>query len=199
MRNPTDVDVHPLVAQRWSPRAFSDRPIAPEVLRRVLEAARWAPSAFNEQPWRYLVASHAQDPVGHARLAGVLNDWNLAWAARAPVLVLVTARMTYRRNGKDNATAHFDTGGATAWLAAQATADGLVLHPMGGFSPERARALGLPDEVEPIAMLAVGYLGDASLLSEELKESERRVRERLPFDELFHGSEWGTPLVSKDR
>jgi nitroreductase len=198
MRNPTDVEVHPLVAARWSPRAFSERAIPPEVLRRVLEASRWAPSAFNEQPWRFLVAARDADPDGHARLAGVLNDWNRAWAARAPVLIVVAAATRYRRNDQANRTADFDTGGATAWLVAQATADGLFAHPMGGFSVERARALGLPDGVEPICMLALGYLGDPGTLSEELQVSEARVRERLPLAHTVHGAAWGTPVQGAD-
>jgi len=40
---------------RWSPRAFSEKPVPAEVLRAFSRAARWAPSSNNEQPWAYLV------------------------------------------------------------------------------------------------------------------------------------------------
>jgi nitroreductase len=46
---------------RWSPRAFSNRPVPPESLRSVLEAARWAHSAYNSQPWRFIVAVREQN------------------------------------------------------------------------------------------------------------------------------------------
>ncbi len=53
----TDVALHDLIRNRWSPRAFAERPVPPEVLRSLFEAARWAPSSNNEQPWAYLVAT----------------------------------------------------------------------------------------------------------------------------------------------
>ena len=49
--------VHELIAKRWSPRAFADKPVEPNKLRSLLEAARWAPSCFNEQPWHFIVAT----------------------------------------------------------------------------------------------------------------------------------------------
>ena len=52
-----DHPIHELVAARWSPYAYADRPVAAEDLRSILEAARWAPSSYNEQPWSYIVAT----------------------------------------------------------------------------------------------------------------------------------------------
>ena len=46
---PTDSPIHELLRRRWSPRAFSDRPVEPEKLRSLLEAARWAPSRSEER------------------------------------------------------------------------------------------------------------------------------------------------------
>ena len=57
MRAETDRPVHELIAARWSPYAFADRPVAKEDLRSLFEAARWAASSYNEQPWTYLVAT----------------------------------------------------------------------------------------------------------------------------------------------
>lgn len=44
-----------LLRSRRSIRRYEARPVAPEVLRRVLEAGTWAPSAHNRQPWRFVV------------------------------------------------------------------------------------------------------------------------------------------------
>src|SRR5436190_1249304 len=62
----TAVSVHPLLAERWSPRGF-DRAheIGDEALAALLEAARWAPSAGNSQPWRFLVTRRGER--AHAR------------------------------------------------------------------------------------------------------------------------------------
>ena len=52
-----DHPIHDLVAGRWSPYAFADRPVATDDIRSILEAARWAASSYNEQPWSYIVAT----------------------------------------------------------------------------------------------------------------------------------------------
>ena len=59
MEKPADTryPIHDLLKRRWSPRAFSGRPVEPDALRSLLEAARWAPSSSNEQPWSFLVAT----------------------------------------------------------------------------------------------------------------------------------------------
>ncbi len=70
-RAPTDFPVHDFIAERWSPRAFSDKSVAPEVLASLFEAARWAPSSSNEQPWAYIVAAK-EDAENFAKLVSVL-------------------------------------------------------------------------------------------------------------------------------
>jgi nitroreductase len=52
---PLGHDTHPLISQRWSPRAFSDKPVDAGTLESLFNAARWAASSMNEQPWRFLV------------------------------------------------------------------------------------------------------------------------------------------------
>src|SRR5258708_23929718 len=54
---PSDFPVHELITERWSPPAFADKPVPPDVLRSIFEAARWAPSSNNQQPCAYIVAS----------------------------------------------------------------------------------------------------------------------------------------------
>jgi len=59
MSNPAPVEypVQDVIKNRWSPRAFSDKPVPAEVLRSLFEAARWAPYSNIEQPWAFLVAT----------------------------------------------------------------------------------------------------------------------------------------------
>src|SRR5437763_16843660 len=83
----TEYPVHELIRNRWSPRAFSDRPVEPAVLASLFEAARWAASSFNDQPWAYLVASR-DDKENFAKMLGVLVEANKKWAKDAPVLAL---------------------------------------------------------------------------------------------------------------
>lgn len=51
------MDVYEAVKSRRAVRAFSDRPVAREVLERVLSAAAWSPSGSNLQPWHAYVVT----------------------------------------------------------------------------------------------------------------------------------------------
>src|SRR6266404_6993094 len=89
--------VGPLILKRWSPRAFSDRSIDSNDLKKVFVAASWAPSCFNEQPWRFIVG-HKGDVV-FGRIVDALIGFNRQWAATAPVLFMTAAKKTFSRNG----------------------------------------------------------------------------------------------------
>jgi len=188
-----DPDVHELIRRRWSPRAFADRPVAPDVLRRVLAAARWAPSAYNEQPWRFIVARR-EDPEAFDRLLACLNEGNRRWAQRAPVLMLVLAQRTFSHSGAPNSHAWYDTGQAVAYLTLQATALGLYVHQMAGILPDEARRrCAIPEDYDVVVALALGYLGDPARLPEDLQARERSPRTRRPLTELVYEGRWGTP------
>ena len=111
--------IHELLARRWSPRAFDERPVDSDLLRILFEAARWAPSSNNEQPWRFIVATKDHE-TEWKRLVACLVEGNRTWAARAPVLVLSVASMSFEMTGKPNRHAFHDTGLATQNLVLQA-------------------------------------------------------------------------------
>ncbi len=187
----TDHPIHELLSDRWSPTAFSSRPVSVEDLRSVFEAARWTASSFNEQPWRYIVATRV-DQEGFERLLSCLSDSNAAWAKEAPVLALACTRLTFDRNGQPNAAAEHDLGAAGASLTLEATARGLRVHQMIGILPDRARELyGIPDDVRPFTCLAIGYAGDPAASSREIRERDLTPRQRRPLSELVYEGQWG--------
>ncbi|MEJ2548033.1 MAG: nitroreductase family protein [Gemmatimonadota bacterium] len=55
-RAATSEPILDILAERWSPRAWQDRPVEDEKLVRMFEAARWAASSGNEQSWRFLLS-----------------------------------------------------------------------------------------------------------------------------------------------
>jgi len=97
----TEHPVHELIARRWSPYSFAERPVADGDLRSLFEAARWAPSSYNEQPWSYIAATQ-EDSENFERVLSCLVESNQAWAKHAPVLALGITRMLFRRNDKPN-------------------------------------------------------------------------------------------------
>ena len=189
---PTDFPIHDLLARRWSPRAFADRPVEAAILHSLFEAARWAPSSYNEQPWRFLVATR-DDEAGFARMLDCLVPFNQSWAGAAPVLVLGLADSQFARSGKPNAHAGHDLGQAAMSLSLEATERGLVLHQMAGIEAAKIReSYALPDEVEPLTAIALGWPGDPATLAEEMREAEAAPRERRAQAEFVFSGEWGS-------
>jgi nitroreductase len=188
METTTTYPVHELIRQRWSPRAFSAQQVAPEALEQVLEAASWAFSAMNEQPWRYIYA-HKSDTEAFNRLLSCLLPANQAWAKHAPVLILSLVK-THYDNGTLNRTAMHDVGAANATLFLEATALGLHGHVLGGFDMARTReVLNLPESLEPVAFISLGYVGTPDQLDEPFRARETAARKRKPLVEFAFQNE----------
>src|SRR2546429_5761538 len=194
----TQYPIHGLLRRRWSPRAFSSRPVEPDKLRSLWEAARWAPSSYNEQPWSFIVATK-DDEAEYARLLSCLVEGNIQWPQHAPVLMVSVARLTFEDDGKPNRHAFHDVGLAVANLIVQATALGLVVHQMAGILPAKIRKLSvIPAGYEAVAGVALGYPGDPQSLPEGLRQRELAPRERKPLTEFVFSRRWGktSPIVT---
>ena len=193
MRRPAPVDhpVHEIIRERFSPKGFSERAVDSATLAIVLEAARWAPSSFNEQPWYFVVARRA-DGESFARLLECLTRKNQAWAKTAAVLMLSVANLSFSHDGRANRHALHDVGLANANLALQAAALGLGTHMMAGFDAARARlAFSVPDGMEPVAVIAVGYPVALEELTPEGRERARTPRRRKPLKDFVWSGTWG--------
>lgn len=189
--------LHPLLAQRWSPLAFSTQKIEPEKLYGLLEAARWAASSYNEQPWNFIMTTQ-DSREGFDRLLSCLAESNQTWAKQAPVLMLSVAKMHFEKNGKENRHAFHDVGAAACYLALQATAVGLRIHQMSGFDVEKARGLfQIPTGYEPVAAIAVGYQDEVQALPESLQPREAAPRSRKPPESFVFAENWGKSFLDE--
>jgi nitroreductase len=179
-----------VLSKRWSPRAFEPRAVEADKLSTLFEAARWAPSCYNDQPWSFLITRRDSD-AAYEQLLATLMTANQAWAASAPVLVLNTVRKNFLHNGKPNRWAYYDLGLAVGNLLSEATHLGLLVHQMAGFDAELAhRSLGLPDDHEAVAVMAIGYLGDPALLPVGVEEKSPALRERKALAEFAYAGQW---------
>ena len=185
----TDVDIHPLLAQRHSPYAFDpDKTVAEADVRALFEAARWTMSSYNAQPWRYIVAARDRDPDTWEKIHSVLLEGNQPWAANASVLALGVVEHNFEYNGKPNKAAGHDLGAASAFLTLEATARGLCVHQMIGIDPDSARAVfGIEGSLEPLTALAIGYAGEPHHIPESYAERDAKPRERKPVDDFLIG------------
>jgi len=182
----TDAELHPILAGRWSTRAFDEQQqLTARQLTALLEAARWAPSASNTQPWRFAVA--LRGTAEHAAVLDTLAPGNQAWAHAASALVAVAAT-TRGPDGDERAWAVYDTGQAVAHLTVQAAHEGLSVHQIGGFDRDRLHTvLGAPGHVVPVVVLAVGRHDPAAQLPEPFAARETAERTRVPLHTLTIG------------
>jgi nitroreductase len=188
---PVDHSIYELLRQRWSTRAYTDQSIDSATLHQLFEAARWAPSSGNGQPWSFIVATK-EDAEEFEKVASVLNPGN-AWAKKAAVLAIAIAALD-RAPGKPNGHAMFDLGLAAENMALQATALGLSMHMMAGFSADKAREVfEIPERQQPVAAIAIGYPGNPHELPEDLRAKDLSPRHRKPIREFVFSGKWGEP------
>ncbi len=186
-------DLHPIIRDRWSPRAFdANKPVPQDALISVLEAARWTASSNNVQPWRFIVATSA-DKEGHAKALSGFNERNQRWAKNAPVLIIALYR-TVNDQGAPNGASAYDLGAAVAQAVLQGTALGLVVHQAGGIEKDKIRAAyNIPADTEVAVAFGLGYQADESVLPDDLREREVQPRARKELSEIVFAGQYGTP------
>jgi len=192
MQKPTNNDypILEVLRQRWSPRAYSEKPVEREKLQSIFEAARWAPSSRNEQPWRFIVGIKGDETWN--KIYETLDSWNKEWNKTVPVLVLNIGKKTFDYKGYQNKHYLYDTGQAVAMMVTEAVNQGLIGHQMGGFHPEKAIQLfEIPEDYEPISVAAFGYYGDSKQLTGDHYESEVEDRRRRPLTKTVFSGKFG--------
>lgn len=184
--------MHPLISERWSPRALDPAAkITDAQLESLFEAARWAASSGNTQPGRWLVGRRGDQAF--AQIFSSLRPGNQSWAGAASAL-LVGCVLTEDSTGRVLPMPDYALGLSAQNLVLQAVAEGLVAHQMGGFSREAiASSFALPSTARAVVAIAVGTLGSPSLLPEDLAAREVVSRVRKPLSELVFTDSWGNP------
>ena len=185
----TCVPILPVIAARWSPRAFDPSfDISPEQVTALLEAARWAATWGRRQPVRFIVGIRGDETF--TKTAELLKRGN-SYAKAASALILVASD-----EGEDENTATYaalDAGAAIAQLSIEAVSRSLIVHPMAGFDTEGARRVfELPDSVRPLAVVAVGRLGEYT--DAEIAARDGKPRQRKPLEDIAFARNWGTPF-----
>ncbi|PKQ61590.1 nitroreductase [Labilibaculum filiforme] len=162
-----------LTRQRYSVRSYLPKEIEQEKLIAILEAGRIAPSASNKQAWHFIVV---REPENHNKFAEI---YHRDWFNQAPVYIVICGdhSQTWKRNedGKD----HCDIDAAIAidHMTLQATELGLGTCWICNFQVRKCiDFFNLPDRIEPIAILSLGYPSD--IVTPEKK--------RKSLDEIVH-------------
>jgi nitroreductase len=180
---PTELDLHPLLVNRWSPRALDNKDdISNSDLYAILEAARLAPSAFNEQPWRFIVGKRGEETFNE--ILNGLGEFNQAWAKNASALLLV-AGTKQRSNGDPHPSYQYDLGLAVSQGTFEAHHRGYVTHQMTGFNHDVMCKTFDLTTYEPVVVIAIGKQGSVDILPAQMAEREKAQTTRKPLNELI--------------
>ncbi len=187
---PTQLDIHPLLKKRWSPRSFTSQKVENESLARIFEAARWAPSSFNDQPWRFIVGRKGDETWD--KILETLTEFNQQWAKLAPVLVISVGKKISAKTGKPNRVFQYDVGQSAAYITFQVMQEGLFIHQMGGLDRDKAaKIFHVPDDSQVLTAMAIGHKGEPDLLDGDFVEMEKSDRDRLPASEIVYEGQFG--------
>ncbi|MGW8633362.1 nicotinate-nucleotide--dimethylbenzimidazole phosphoribosyltransferase [Streptomyces sp. NPDC055793] len=189
---------------------FRGDPIPHEVLLRVLEAAHTAPSVGHSQPWDFVVIRSADTrramhelamrqreayakslPKGRAKQ---FKELKIEAILDTPVNIVVTADPT--RGGRHTLGRHTQPQMApyssalaveNLWLAARA--EGLGVGWVSFFDErEMVRALGLPEHLDVVAYLCVGYVDE---FPDEPELMQAGWSKRRPLSWVVHEETYG--------
>jgi nitroreductase len=143
------------IRNRYSCRAYLDKPVEKEKLDQIFEAARLAPSAKNLQDWRFVVVS---DKDKKMQVAESTNHPEVF--GKAGVMIVACSNSDYvMRCGQP--VAPIDVAIALEHISLQAAELGLATCWIGSFEPDKVRkALGIPQDIAIIELMALGYPAD---------------------------------------
>jgi nitroreductase len=163
--------------------------VTDEFIKDLSESASLAPSCFNNQPWRFVFVHKEKD---RADFKSVLSAGN-EWAFNSGLYIVAFSKPDLDCRIKEREYYLFDTGMALAFMMLRATELGYVMHPIAGYSPEKARKmLNIPDEMTIITVAVVGKKipGVSEVLNEKQKIAETVRPERQPLEKLFFNSKY---------
>lgn len=158
---------------RQSCRAYDEtKQVEQEKLDAILQAAQLAPSACNGQPYRFTVCrgEAAREVALATRGMGGMNKF----AVQAPVMIVVS-EMPYVKSAalgakvKGNDYRSIDIGITTAYLTAEAAAQGLSTCILGWLDDEKIRKI-CNLEYPARLVITLGYAKEGDVLRKKVRK-----------------------------
>mgnify|MGYP001014315947 CR=1 FL=1 len=160
-----------LARERYSVRNYKETKVEKEKLLQVLEAGRLAPSAVNYQPVHFIVITD------EGLKSKVAETYPRDWFKKAPVIIAACAdhsKSWKRKDGKDHSD--IDAAIAIEHLVLAAADIGLGTCWVCAFDAQKCHEiLSLPDHLEVVALLPVGYPEDGEIPVKKRKSMDEIV------------------------
>lgn len=171
------MDFLSLAQSRFSLRNYKSTPIEEEKLHKILEAGRTAPSAVNFQPWHFIVINDTE------KLEQIYTSYKREWIKQAPVIIVacVDHSQSWKRKSDGKDSADIDIAIAVDHMTLMANELELGSCWVCSFDVDKcSQILELPDFVEPVVILPLGY-----------PDIEAPSKKRKPLSEIVHLNTFG--------
>ena len=167
-----------IAQERQSCRAYDEtKAVEPEKLEAILEAARLAPSACNGQPYKITICKGetAKEVALATRGMGSMNKF----AVQAPVMIVIS-EMPYVKSAalgakvKNNDYRSIDIGIVTAYITAEAAAQGLSTCILGWLDDAKIRKL-CNLEYPARLVITLGYAREGDPLRKKIRKDPKQL------------------------
>ena len=183
--------MHEALKKRRAYRVISPIPNCDFIIKELAKAAQIMPSCYNKQPWRYVFIDSEQ-------MLDKMKDYVIVssnnWCLPSNLIIAVVTKREFGCIIKSREYYLFDTGLAIGGMLLRGTELGVVLHPIAGFSPKRAReVLNISKNYSVIALLIAGQhdpnkfdsLSERAL-GDEMDRPTRKELNEICFENSFN-------------
>ena len=154
-------------------RSYQDKPVPPDIVRRIVEAGRLTASSMNGQPWHFIVVEN-RDTL---RQLGALARTG-PYIAQAPLAIAVA--MEKSKFAVSDASRAIQSMILTAW------SDGIGSNWVGfeGLT-EVNSLLGIPADLDVLAIIPFGY---------PAQDRHQGKKQRKPLSQVAHRERFAQPF-----
>lgn len=172
------MDFLELAKQRYSCRDFANKKIEEEKINKILEVARIAPTAVNFQSQRILVLTEEEN------LKKLKEATPYGWNAPVIMIICYDKNVSWKRKYDDKDEGIVDASIVTTHMMLEAQDLGLGTTWIGSFDPESLKeTYDIPENLEPVALLAVGYPGEDATPS-AMHEKRNSMEEMVYWNKI---------------
>jgi len=180
------MDVNEAINKRRAYRSLKPVKITKDLIIDLAKHVQLSASCFNNQPWQYVFV-YDKDVL--SKMHEALSSGN-EWAKAGSMIIAVIGKQEDDCVIHDRIYYRFDIGMATAFLILRATELGFVAHPIAGYSPRKTREiLGIPDEIDVIALVIVGKHSDKinpDMSEKQIHDEKQRPPRKSLNSFVFH-------------
>ena len=157
-----------VIKKRRSVRSYKNKPIAKDILEKLVDAARFAPTARNVQPWEFVVIT---DKAVLNKIAQLAENGRFVAGCAACIAIFCAETKYYLEDGC----------AATENMLIAATALGIASCWVAGdkkpYCSDISNLLHVPSTFKLVSIISLGYPESGEAF---------KIKDKRPLNELLH-------------